>query len=76
MTLIGSLFCGSLTFLIRDDMNATSYKRYALSEAEKNDRSLQSLSAIDDGLVFEDDEIADFFEKLDSICGLEKSVAQ
>ena len=47
-------------------MRATSYKRYALSEAEKNDRSRQSLSAIDDGLVFEDDEIADFLEKLDS----------
>ncbi len=57
-------------------MRATSDKRYALSEAEKNDRSRQSLSAIDDGLVFEDDEIADFFEKLDSMCGLEKLVAQ
>ena len=47
-------------------MKATSYKRYTLSEAEKNERSRQSLSAIDNGQVFDDDEIAEFLEKLDS----------
>ena len=57
-------------------MRATSYKPYALSEAEKNERSRRSLAAIDDGQVFDDDELADYFEKLDSMFDQEKSVAQ
>jgi hypothetical protein len=47
-------------------MRATSYKQNVLSEAEKNDRSRRSLSAIDIGQVFDDDEVADFLENLDS----------
>jgi hypothetical protein len=55
-------------------MRATSYKRLVLGEAEKNDRSRQSLFAIDSGQVFDDDEVADFLENLDSMFGQEKSL--
>jgi len=47
-------------------MKAASHRHYGFNDAEKNDRSRQSLSAIDCGQVFDDDEIADFLKNLDS----------
>jgi hypothetical protein len=47
-------------------MRATSNKPYVPDEAGKNERTRQSLAAIDSGQVFEDDEVADFLDSLDS----------
>jgi len=45
-------------------MRATSNKPREPDESEKNQRTRQSLAAIDDGQVFEDGEVADFLDSL------------
>jgi hypothetical protein len=47
-------------------MRATSNKPREPDASEKNQRTRQSLAAIDNGQVFEDDEVADFLDSLDT----------